>query len=79
MHDGEEIALPPDRFIYVGMDRDGRAGIDWGVYGVPETFIVDGQGFIRFKHIGPLTEQAIAGEMAREIVKAKTPLPAGGS
>jgi cytochrome c biogenesis protein CcmG/thiol:disulfide interchange protein DsbE len=61
------------------MDRDGRAAIDWGVYGVPETFIVDGQGIIRYKHIGPLTEEAIAGEMAREIDKAKTPLPQGGT
>jgi cytochrome c biogenesis protein CcmG/thiol:disulfide interchange protein DsbE len=66
-------------FAAVGMDRDGRAAIDWGVYGVPETFIVDGQGIIRYKHIGPLTEEAIAGEMAREIDKAKTPLPQGGT
>lgn len=39
-------------------DHDGRVGIDWGVYGVPETFIVDGEGTIRYKHIGPLGEQA---------------------
>jgi cytochrome c biogenesis protein CcmG/thiol:disulfide interchange protein DsbE len=36
-------------------DRDGRVGIDFGVYGVPETFIVDKQGRIRFKQIGPVT------------------------
>ena len=36
-------------------DQDGRVGIDWGVYGVPETFIVDRTGVIRFKHIGALT------------------------
>jgi cytochrome c biogenesis protein CcmG, thiol:disulfide interchange protein DsbE len=36
-------------------DQDGRVGIDWGVYGVPETFIVDRDGVIRFKHIGALT------------------------
>jgi cytochrome c biogenesis protein CcmG, thiol:disulfide interchange protein DsbE len=36
-------------------DQDGRVGIDWGVYGVPETFIVDRAGVIRFKHIGALT------------------------
>lgn len=40
-----------------GHDLDGRVGIDWGVYGVPETFLVDGQGKIRYKHIGPLTPQ----------------------
>jgi len=36
-------------------DEDGRVGIEWGVYGVPETFVVDGQGIIRYKHTGPIT------------------------
>jgi cytochrome c biogenesis protein CcmG, thiol:disulfide interchange protein DsbE len=40
-------------------DADGRASIDWGVYGVPETFIVDRTGTVRFKHIGPLTPEVI--------------------
>ena len=40
-------------------DADGRVGIDWGVYGVPETFIIDRQGVIRMKHIGPLTPDVI--------------------
>ena len=40
-------------------DADGRVGIDFGVYGVPETFIVDKQGVVRFKHIGPLTPEVI--------------------
>jgi cytochrome c biogenesis protein CcmG, thiol:disulfide interchange protein DsbE len=66
-------------FAAVGEDRDGRTAIDFGVYGVPETFIVDGQGMIRYKHIGPLTAEAIAGEMAREIDKARTPLAGSGS
>jgi cytochrome c biogenesis protein CcmG, thiol:disulfide interchange protein DsbE len=66
-------------FAAVGMDRDGRAAVDWGVYGVPETFVVDGEGRIRYKHIGPLTPEAIAGKLSVEIEKAKTPLPAGGS
>jgi len=39
----------------VGVDPNGRASIDWGVYGVPETFIVGPDGMIRHKHIGPLT------------------------
>lgn len=38
----------------VGVDRDGRIAIDWGVYGVPETFIVDAEGRIRYKHVGPI-------------------------
>lgn len=38
-------------------DEKGRVGIDWGVYGVPETFVLDRQGIIRYKHIGPISEQ----------------------
>jgi len=41
------------------VDRDGRVGIDFGVYGVPETFIVDRQGVIRFKHTGALTPEIV--------------------
>lgn len=40
-------------------DPDGRAGIEWGVYGVPETFIIDRAGLVRFKHVGPLTSEVI--------------------
>lgn len=55
-------------------DVEGRAAVDWGVYGVPETFIVDGDGVIRYKWIGPLTPQGLANTIATEIEKAKTPL-----
>jgi cytochrome c biogenesis protein CcmG/thiol:disulfide interchange protein DsbE len=41
------------------IDRDGRVGIDWGVYGVPETFVVDKAGVIRHKHIGPVDTAAL--------------------
>ena len=41
------------------MDLDGRVGINWGVYGVPETFVVDKAGVIRYKQIGPITEDAL--------------------
>jgi cytochrome c biogenesis protein CcmG/thiol:disulfide interchange protein DsbE len=40
-------------------DRDGRVGIDYGVYGVPETFLIDRQGVIRYKQIGPITPEAL--------------------
>jgi cytochrome c biogenesis protein CcmG/thiol:disulfide interchange protein DsbE len=40
-------------------DEAGRVGIDWGVYGAPETFVIDKQGIIRHKHIGPLTTEAL--------------------
>lgn len=41
------------------MDRDGRVGIDFGVYAVPETFVIDCNGTIRYKHIGPVTVDAL--------------------
>ena len=41
------------------IDQDGRAGIDWGVYGVPETFVVDKLGIIRFKQIGPVSVESL--------------------
>ena len=40
-------------------DPDGRIGIDYGVYGVPETFVIDRQGVIRYKHIGPITPEVL--------------------
>ena len=49
----------------------GRTGIDWGVYGVPETFIVDKDGRIAYKHIGPLTEASITDIILPEIDKAE--------
>jgi cytochrome c biogenesis protein CcmG, thiol:disulfide interchange protein DsbE len=49
------IAELGNPYTRIGAD-DGRVGIDWGVYGVPETFIVDRDGRIRFKHVGPLTD-----------------------
>jgi cytochrome c biogenesis protein CcmG/thiol:disulfide interchange protein DsbE len=45
-------------------DQDGRLGIDLGVYGVPETFLIDKQGVIRYKQIGPLTPEAWEEKMA---------------
>jgi len=43
-----------DPYTRIGSDRDGRVSIDWGVYGVPETFIIDGNGRIAYKHVGPM-------------------------
>lgn len=44
-------------------DSDGRVGIDFGVYGVPETFVIDSQGMIRLKHIGPVTPEVLRGKI----------------
>ena len=56
-------------FSAVGFDPKGTAAIDWGVYGVPETFIVGRDGTIRFKQVGPLTPESLPGFLA-EIRKA---------
>ena len=40
-------------------DSDGRVGIDYGVYGVPETFVIDKQGVIRYKQVGPITQEIL--------------------
>lgn len=63
-------------FAAVGVDDSGRTAVDWGVYGVPETFVVDGSGVIRFKWIGPLTSEVLAGKLAEEIAAAAQPLTA---
>jgi cytochrome c biogenesis protein CcmG, thiol:disulfide interchange protein DsbE len=59
-------------FAAIGADESGRVSVDWGVYGVPETYVVDGAGLIRHKWIGPLTPEALKGAFAAEIEKAKT-------
>jgi cytochrome c biogenesis protein CcmG/thiol:disulfide interchange protein DsbE len=46
-----------DPYRAVAVDADGRAGIDYGVYGVPETYVIDKAGIIRFKQIGPITPE----------------------
>ncbi len=43
----------------IAVDAAGEVGIDWGVYGVPETFVIDREGVIRYKHIGPIDRQAL--------------------
>lgn len=48
-----------DPYVASLHDFDGRVGIDFGVYGVPETFVIDQHGVIRFKHIGPLTTDVL--------------------
>jgi cytochrome c biogenesis protein CcmG/thiol:disulfide interchange protein DsbE len=50
-------------YVANAFDADGRTGIDWGVYGAPETFIMDRDGIIRHKHIGPLTREVIVQEI----------------
>jgi cytochrome c biogenesis protein CcmG/thiol:disulfide interchange protein DsbE len=48
-----------DPYTASAFDEDGRVGIDWGVYGVPETFIIDKKGIIRYKYTGPVDQKAV--------------------
>ncbi|MBH1961656.1 MAG: DsbE family thiol:disulfide interchange protein [Rhodocyclales bacterium] len=47
-------------YTQIAVDSDGRVGIDYGVYGVPETYVIDKQGIIRMKHTGPITPASLA-------------------
>lgn len=57
----------------IGVDRSGRTAIDWGVYGVPETFVVRGDGRIAFKWVGPITPEALRNDIMPAIAKASAP------
>lgn len=48
-----------DPYIAVAADDTGRVALDWGVYGVPETFIIDANGIVRYRHAGPLTQRML--------------------
>lgn len=62
-----------DPYAGVAADREGRTGLDWGVYGVPETYVIDGQGQILLRHAGPVTERVIKETLrpALEAARAK--------
>jgi cytochrome c biogenesis protein CcmG, thiol:disulfide interchange protein DsbE len=53
------LAQTGDPYRIIGVDRDGRVGIDFGVYGVPETYVIDKSGRIRMRFVGPLTAEAV--------------------
>jgi len=65
-------------FAAVGTDKNGRNAIEWGVYGMPETFVVNGKGEIVFKHVGAVTPQSLEGKLLPAIEKAKA-LPSAGA
>jgi len=68
------LAQNGDPYDFSLFDNDGRVGIDFGVYGVPETFVIDKKGVIRFKQIGPLTPEVIE----REVIPLLAQLNAQG-
>jgi cytochrome c biogenesis protein CcmG/thiol:disulfide interchange protein DsbE len=57
------LATYGNPFRQVGMDRDGRVGLDFGVYGVPETYVIDANGIIRQRFVGPLTAEVVEKEL----------------
>ena len=65
------LGMEGDPYAAVGADVSGRTGIDFGVYGVPETYVVKGDGTIAAKIVGPLTEENIQGQLMPAIAKAK--------
>ena len=64
----DEVGNP---FARIARDDDGRASIEWGVYGVPETYVVDGHGIIRLKYVGPLTDAVLARQVMSAIRAAQ--------
>jgi cytochrome c biogenesis protein CcmG/thiol:disulfide interchange protein DsbE len=72
-HSRRFLAELGNPFSRVGTDRNGRVSIDWGVYGVPETFVVDAAGRIAFKHVGPLTDQIVRDRLLPAVRAARAP------
>jgi len=65
-------------FTAVGTDAKGRGAIEWGVYGMPETFVLNGKGEIVFKHVGPISQASIASKLMPAIERARSAAqPAG--
>lgn len=60
-----------DPYAAIGIDAAGRMGLDWGVYGVPETFVIDGDGTILLRFAGPLTQRAIESTLRPALEKAR--------
>lgn len=64
------LARHGNPYAAVGADMNGRAAIEWGVYGMPETFILDGGGKIVFKHVGPISQDALVRQVLPALEKA---------
>ena len=59
-------------FQRIALDADGRASIEWGVYGVPETFVIDGRGIIRARVVGAVTDAVLVSDLLPAIARAKS-------
>jgi cytochrome c biogenesis protein CcmG/thiol:disulfide interchange protein DsbE len=67
------LKIAGDPYKLSVMDLDGRVGIDYGVYGVPETYIIDKQGIIRYKRVGPVTPEVLIETILPLIQQLDTP------
>jgi len=61
-----------DPYTRIGADQNGRASIDWGVYGLPETFVIDAEGRIAYKHVGPFDRRALEDEILPVVRRLQT-------
>ncbi len=69
------LDLYGDPYITSGHDDTGKIGIEYGVYGVPETFVIDKKGIIRYKHVGPVTDEILEKKILPLIERLKaTPI-----
>ncbi|MEL6869075.1 MAG: DsbE family thiol:disulfide interchange protein [Pseudomonadota bacterium] len=66
------LARYGDPYVASGHDEEGRVAIDFGVYGAPETFLIDGDGTIVYKHIGPLSADIWANDFAPRLAQLTT-------
>ncbi|GMQ91780.1 MAG: DsbE family thiol:disulfide interchange protein [Gammaproteobacteria bacterium] len=64
-----------DPYVASAHDANGRVGIDWGVYGVPETFVVDRKGIIRYKHVGALNTKVVEQKIMPLVRRLRTEKP----
>ena len=64
-------------YTLVLADEEGRAALDFGIYGAPETFLVDARGIVRWKHVGPITDEVMQSEL--EPLFAQFGVPAAGA
>jgi cytochrome c biogenesis protein CcmG/thiol:disulfide interchange protein DsbE len=53
-------------------DQEGQTAIDWGIYGAPETFLVDADGIVRWKHVGPMSEATVRDELLPKLAELET-------
>lgn len=60
-----------DPYDTIVSDVEGRASLDWGIYGAPETFLVDAAGIVRWKHVGPLDQAVVEAELLPALAKAE--------